>query len=79
MSGQHPPLSYKDVVRLLLKLGFKKRPTKGTSHEQWVRSDPPPFRKVTVDKNDEPYDQFLISSMASQAGLTKKQFYAAVD
>lgn len=76
MSGVHPPLTYADVVQILIALGFQKRDHKGTSHEQWVKNDP--FRKVTVDKPKAPFSQDLISSMAKQAGVTKGQFYAAL-
>lgn len=39
MSGAFPPLSCKDVKRILKNLGFLPRPGKGTSHEQWVKYD----------------------------------------
>ncbi|MDC6130802.1 type II toxin-antitoxin system HicA family toxin [Burkholderia gladioli] len=74
MSGVHPPLTCKDVKRVLKALGFVHRNTEG-SHEQWVRDEPPPFRKVTVDCPKAPFSQFLLEIMASQAGLTKKEFY----
>jgi predicted RNA binding protein YcfA (HicA-like mRNA interferase family) len=75
MIGRHYPLTCKEVKRILKNLGFKPRPKKGTSHEQWVREDPPPFRKVTVDCPKSPFSKILISSMAKQAGVSKKEFY----
>lgn len=78
MSGKYPPLTCKEVKEILKKLGFESRPKKGTSHEQWVRKDPPPFRKVTVDCPKAPFSQILIASMAKQAGVSKKDFYAAI-
>jgi predicted RNA binding protein YcfA (HicA-like mRNA interferase family) len=73
VSGAFPPLTYQDVIAILKKFGFEKRPNKSTAHEQWVAQDP--FRKVTVDKHLQPFSQNLISSMAKQAGVTKKEFY----
>jgi hypothetical protein len=60
---------------ILQKMGFTPRPTKGTSHEQWVGTVGQKFRKVTVDCPKAPFSQELISSMAKQAGVTKKIIY----
>ena len=76
MSGVHPPLDCAQVKEILKKLGFQPRPQKGTSHEQWVKMDAGRINKVTVDCPKAPFSQDLISSMARQAGVTKKQFYA---
>jgi predicted RNA binding protein YcfA (HicA-like mRNA interferase family) len=76
MSGQHPPLSYADVVRVLKHLGFVLRPTTATSHEQWARLEGGRLLKVTVDKSKAPYTRDLVTWMARQAGMTKAQFYA---
>jgi predicted RNA binding protein YcfA (HicA-like mRNA interferase family) len=73
VSGAYYPLSYKQVVWVLKKLGFEQRPNKATSHEQWVAQNP--FRKVTVDKHEQPFGMDLVSSMARQAGVSKKEFY----
>lgn len=77
MSSQYPPLNCKDVKRILRNLGFKPRPQKEGrgSHERWTREDP--YFRVDVDCPKEPFSQFLIESMAAQAGLNKKQFYKA--
>lgn len=80
MSGHHPPLDCSQVKAALILLGFTQRPGKGSSHEQWVIACARgKFRKVTVDCPKAPFSQDLIKSMASQAGLTKKELYAAVD
>lgn len=77
MSGWKP-LTCKEVKRILAKLGFIHRNTEG-SHEQWVTPDGViPFRKVTVDCPKAPFSQDLIGSMHRQAGVTRKQFYAAL-
>lgn len=77
MSGEYPPLDCDQVKKALTKLGFAPRKKKsGTSHEDWVPADPEaPFRKVTVDCPKAPFSPDLISSMARQAGLNKKEFY----
>lgn len=78
MSARYPPLNYRDVVTILRNLGFTPRPGSGTSHEQWVRENPPPFRKVTVDRPKSPFTGDLVAYMARQAGITKKEFYQAL-
>jgi predicted RNA binding protein YcfA (HicA-like mRNA interferase family) len=75
MSGEYPPLTCKDVKAILAYLGFVVRPTKGTSHEQWVKVENGRLYKVTVDCPKAPFSQTLIKSMAEQAGLKKKDFY----
>lgn len=75
MSGEHPPLTCKDVKKIPAYLGFVARPQKGTSHEQWFKEEKGRFYKVTVDCPKSPFSQTLIKSMAAQAGVTKKDFY----
>jgi len=75
MSGEYPPLTCKDVKKILAYLGFTARPQKGTSHEQWVKEVNGKLYKVTVDCPKSPFSQTLIKSMAEQAGLKKKDFY----
>ncbi len=76
MSGKYPPLTCKDVKKILTHLGFIARPSKGTSHEQWVKIENGRIYKVTVDCPKSPFSQTLIKSMAAQAGKTKHDFYA---
>lgn len=80
MSGAYPPLTCKQVKAALKLLGFSPRPQRGTSHEQWVKygSDGKLVGKVTVDCPKQPFTQTLVSSMAKQAGVSKKAFYEAV-
>jgi len=78
MSGQYPPLTCKQVKQILSDLGFSPRPQKGTSHEQWVKDISGRRYKVTVDCPKAPFSPDLISSMARQAGVSKKAFYAAL-
>jgi predicted RNA binding protein YcfA (HicA-like mRNA interferase family) len=76
MSGQHPPITCPDFKRILQKLGFEARaPKSGTSHEQWVKIEGGCLYKVTVDCPKAPFTRDLISSMARQAGVTKKRIY----
>lgn len=80
MSGHHPPLSAKEVVKALLMLGFVyRKPTGGgSSHDHYVGEFRGKFRKVTVDEPKAPFSHDLIRSMAKQAGLSKAELYAAV-
>jgi predicted RNA binding protein YcfA (HicA-like mRNA interferase family) len=78
LSGQHPPLTCKEVKQALALLGFQPQPQKGTSHEHYTGIFRGKFRKVTVDCPKAPFSPILISSMANQAGLSKKELYAAV-
>lgn len=78
MSGIHPPLTCEQVKKILKNLGFEPRPRKGTSHEQWV-SKKNDFHKVTVDCPKQPFTHTLIGYMARQAGVSKKEFYAALN
>jgi hypothetical protein len=76
MSGQHPPLTCAEFKAVLSALGFRFRPKKsGTTHEDWVATINGKFHKVTVDCPKAPFSQELISSMAKQAGVTKKIIY----
>ncbi|WP_018913038.1 type II toxin-antitoxin system HicA family toxin [Thiomonas sp. FB-6] len=77
MSSAHPPLTCREVKEILRALGFSFREQSG-SHEQWVKCDATGFLKVTVDCPKAPFSQDLISFMARQAGVNKKQFYAAL-
>ena len=78
MSGVHPPLTCKHVKLILSNLGFTPKPQLGTSHEQWIKKENGSLHKVTVDCPKAPFGPDLISSMARQAGVSKKQFYAAL-
>lgn len=79
MSGAFPPLTCKEVKRILVNLGFAPRPQKGTSHEHWIKDEDGHRYKVTVDCPKAPFSQDLIASMSRQAGVSKKVFYAALD
>lgn len=76
--GRHRPLTCKEVKTILRNLGFEPRPQKGTSHEQWVKDTPGHRFKVTVDCPKQPFGQDLITSMVRQAGVSKRDFYAAL-
>lgn len=78
MSGAHPPLTCRQIKAILTALGFEPRPQNGTSHEQWVKTQDGRRYKVTVDCPKAPFSQNLIESMARQAGVHKKVFYATL-
>lgn len=81
MSGFFHPLTCKEVKRILKAFGFNPRPIKGTSHEHWVKYSPEGrlLGKVTVDCPNAPFSPDLVSSMAKQAGVSKREFYAALN
>ena len=74
MSSEQPPITCKELKAILSSLGFAFS-TKEGSHEQWVLIKDGKKYKVTVDCPKAPFSQFLIKSMASQAGKSKKDFY----
>lgn len=78
MSGVYPPLTCQQVKQILKALGFSPRAQNGTSHEQWVKKTNSSLHKVTVDCPKAPFSPDLISSMAKQAGVSKKEFYAVL-
>ncbi len=77
--ARHRPLTCREVKTILKNLGFTPRPQKGTSHEQWEKQKAGRLYKVTVDCPKAPFTQDLIRYMALQAGVSKKEFYAALD
>lgn len=77
MSRWKRPLKAAEVRKILKALGFEPRPQKSTGHEHWVNAGPP-FRKVTLSAHNEPFDDFIVSSMARQAGVSVKAFYEAL-
>lgn len=80
MSFWKKRLTAKEVRRILKTLGFQPPSGRqhGGGHEQWTRDTPPPFRKVTVDAHVAPFGHDLIRYMANQAGVTVREFYAAL-
>lgn len=77
MSRWKRPLRAAEVRKILKVLGFTPRPQKGTGHEHWVK-DGSPFRKVTLSAHNEPFDDFIVGSMARQAGVSVREFYEAL-
>lgn len=77
MSRWKRPLTAREVRRILANLGFAHRTTEG-GHEQWVRTEPAPFRKVTLSAHLQPFTDTLVRYMAAQAGVTVREFYAAL-
>ena len=76
---RYHPLTCKDVKAILKKMGFEARPQKGTSHQHWIKDITKNGKKhrlkVTVDCPKAPFSHDLVNSMASQAGVSKKDFY----
>lgn len=78
MSSHYPPLTCKEVKKILTNLGFKFRNQEG-SHENWIKDENGRRYKVTVDCPKAPFSQQLIKYMSNQAGVNKKVFYAALN
>lgn len=55
-------------------MGFEERPQNGTSHQHWIKEVDGHLYKVTVDCPKAPFSDFLVGSMAAQAGVSKKVF-----
>lgn len=77
MSRWRRPLSARDVRKILARLGFLHRTTEG-GHEQWVRDEPAPFRKVTLSAHNQPFADRIVDYMARQAGVSVREFYEAL-
>lgn len=77
MSRWKRPLRAAEVRKILKELGFTLRPQKSAGHEHWVREGNP-FRKVTLSAHNEPFDDFIVGSMARQAGVSVRAFYDAL-
>lgn len=78
MSRWKRPLTCREVKRILVNLGFTYRNTEG-SHENWIKQGDARRWKVSVDCPKAPFSDFLIKSMSSQAGVTVKEFYQALE
>jgi predicted RNA binding protein YcfA (HicA-like mRNA interferase family) len=79
MSRRWPPLTCSDVKKALKTLGFTPEPGRDTSHEQWKKVLDGRLYKVTVDCPKAPFCLDLIDSMASQAGVSRAEFYRQAD
>lgn len=80
MSKKHHPLTHKEVVSVLRAFDFKKYPQDGTSHIHWKKRTTDAkgrsgLWKVTVDEPKAPFSHDLVTFMARQAGLSKREFY----
>lgn len=78
MSRWKRPLTAREVRRILKNLNFAYRSSEG-GHDHWVRHAPAPFRKVTLASHLEPFTDTLVRYMATQAGVSVREFYAALD
>ena len=78
MSRWKRPLTAAEVRKILKALGFELRPQQSTGHEHWVKAEPR-FLKVTLSAHNQPFDDFIVGSMARQAGVSVREFYAALE
>jgi hypothetical protein len=68
------PPTCSQVKTALKNMGFLPKKQDGTSHEHWTKIVNGTLYKVTVDCPKSPFGDTLVSSMANQAGLSKKTF-----
>jgi hypothetical protein len=66
------------VRQIARNLNFVHRSTEG-GHEQWVRHEPAPFRKLTIAAHSEPFADTIVRYMAQQAGVSVREFYDALN
>jgi predicted RNA binding protein YcfA (HicA-like mRNA interferase family) len=78
MGRRYRPLTCREVKTILKNLGFEPREQRG-SHQHWVRDHRGVRHKVTVDCPKEPFTGDLLRWMIRQAGVSKDEFYAALD
>ena len=74
MGRKYPPLTCKEVKRILKALGFAFHRQKG-SHEHWKAVVDGQLRLVTVDCPKEPFVPPLLSSMVRQSGYSIEYWY----
>ena len=63
-----------EVIRILLRHGFTERKSKG-GHRQFVRTDPPPKRLVTVACHPGDIAKHDLRKIASQSGISPDEFH----
>jgi hypothetical protein len=78
MSENRPPLTCARVKQILTTLGFTPRTRKENGHELWVKTESGFRLKVTLDCPKSTFNTAVIASIANQAGVTQKEFYAAL-
>jgi hypothetical protein len=73
------PLTAAEVESGLKAAGFVQQPGNGTSHVKWIKKcsckGKPTKFVVIVDAHHAPFSADLTKSMATQAGMSVKQFY----
>ena len=74
MGRKYPPLTCKEVKRILKALGFEFHRQKG-SHEHWKAVVDGRLRLVTVDCPKEPFVPPLLNSMVRQSGSSIEDWY----
>ncbi len=73
------PLSCKEVEKVLLMLGFQEDKGKGTSHRQFRLLKDGHLYKTTLDCHKGQVKALNIRSMIKQMGVSKKEFYEALN
>ena len=72
----YPPLSPREVIRILTARGFYLTNTRG-SHSHYICTRNGKRYKVTVDAGIKQFGPDLIKSMIRQSGMSKKEFFCS--
>ncbi len=78
---KYPSLTAREVREILVACGFVKKPSTGSSHEQWERLATARLRRavVTVDENVAPFNEYITKMMIRQSTLTRDEFYGSTE
>ncbi|MBC7474560.1 MAG: type II toxin-antitoxin system HicA family toxin [Candidatus Sericytochromatia bacterium] len=73
MSSEYPPITSKDAIFVLKKLGYEQISQKG-SHKQFKKNNQG-FKVTVADHGNEIIKNKTFSCMLSQIGIDKNDFY----
>lgn len=76
MPKKYPPLTDREVIHILMALGFVYSHSEG-GHDFYKANHSGQNWKVTVDPKQSPFNDFLLKSMIRQAGFPRRAFYGA--
>jgi hypothetical protein len=70
-------LTYAELARALVDMGFVLQPKGASGHEKWIRYNAQGKKSVvTVSKHTSPFAADLIKAMAKQAEVNHRKLYA---
>lgn len=74
------PLKYREVVTILINLGFKQEEGTGSSHQTWTLKRNDKYCAVTIffHGSNLEFKKGTLGSIIRQSGFTKEKFYQAL-